>query len=1311
MARKEKVKKEKINKWKLPKEEAKIQAREKRIRRSFRVTRLRALKNTLYWLFGVLSSIGIVAGAVFIGVGVVPISTLVGKDTVSEYVSSNVYDKSIINAILGLEGYTFEDFPIIEKSLKDALGDGNEISAFNDYQKVKKLPVINASYKLEEDSAIPAKNYYYAEPVTGSGGEGALSDEPVAQEFTYHRAFDDNGVLLEIPKEKFIKGELELYLPPLFDLPLVEGLASISTYLDYVKVSDILKIAGVGEGTLVHDIMDGVYIGDFMTPTDEGGFSADTILNNVSLETLGGADMLGDLGNFKFFKEYEKVLAENYPTVELRESKEYITKTESEGEETKFSSEPSQYYIELVAPVPATNETPAVDGEYARAFTDDGEFITQYTLANGETKTYASLAEVECDEGGKLCYANLSQISFSTALSLIGDSILRQDIVGLVSSFGMDIEEDSLIKKLFDGETIESFGKSPEEGGFDFEAIKLSAMLGDYDEKDDGGNFKNKEFYDTLLAITGDKPLREDGESDESYDARVKEAAEKLTVSSLTSEFSLDSVKIGDILDGLDDKTLNLLCSSVNATKKAEFEANPENQGQEYVPVTKDTLSVGDFEHFKVDNIKLSDVLDPPTTENPDQNKTIYDILLNATRPDGVNKEDWTIEDITVNALSKFELNNVQLTAVLPYEEETANSAGTAKLYEILLDVTRPDGVDKEDWTVDDIYISHLKSFETNNILLSSVLKISENEKLYEILVSAIPSTQEKTTEATNITLGDLSRFETDNIKLKSVLEYKEPNGTDKGTRTIYEIILSTKGQKIPDRSDNKYNVPNGDALYQADLDAVIDSVTVKSFDGLDIDEVNLTVVLPNDAEHTDLYKILLDVTRPANLGASEPWTAEDIKIKHLTNFKTDNIKLTSVLEYTEPTGDDKGTKELYEIILSAQKPSLMPSRSDYAEGAQGEQEYNEAIKAAAESVKLSQLKGLDIDEVKLNVVLPNDEGTKDLYDILVDVTRPTDLGASEPWTAEDIKIKNLKSFKTDNIKLSSVLELPSVNSDNETIYKILLEATQADSYEEIKISSLSDFKTEKIRLVNVLPYEVADEQAGTAGTEMLYNVLMDVTNETDYTKITLESLSNFNTEDIKLSTVLGVGKKTGNSILDSLIAKEVSVGNISSAINGMTLYEIYGENCFVTDMPSGYTGEKFSAIEDGNGKITAFERDDVNGTYYLSPSSGIWLMLCFDTTDYSASDLANSDCANYAAHGKPKTYIPSTMTMEQLQNNGSTVAQKVMKAKIGLLIEAGIVSEPNGGFANELIYTLDIAGVIDTLGNINSALIPGLGN
>jgi len=828
----------KVNKNELPRSQAKIHIKEKKYKRAIKGNRLRPLKNFLFWLFGVLSSIGIVFGSVFVALKVIPMSTIVGKDNLNGVVSENVADDSLVDFILNFKNYGFGDFPIIEQSLNDAL-EGKEFGILSKYQHVdtpELIPTtVNGATRYATSEGVDSTKYYCESQPSGFSGM-SQSDEK-----TYVRAFDDNGLLIPALSEKVRNNEqIELYYQPLTNLPVMQALGSIGEYIQFVPVSDILSIVGVNGDTLVNSLFTGIDIGDFMKSPEDGGFSMETMLDRLSIETLGGAELLGDLGNFSFFAGYEAV-------ADKPEVVDGFIKKDGEN----FTSNPALYYV-LVRKA-------AVEGEqdiYARAFTDDGEFITEYYVdENGNvynqkkgTETPA-LAFNDFSQVTDLRYANLSKAPFSQALNLIGESITRQSITGLFSSLGSDVEEGSLISDLFGEYTIADFTKPAEEGGFDINTVQLTKLLGEQTNE-------NKQLYDLLCSVV---------QSEE------KLQAEDLTIGHLLGGLSFDGIIVSEHIT-LDTDTLDLLCSAINPAKRAEYESNLDNTDS-YKVVEPSTLTIGDFKYFNQDDIKMSTILG-----NYESSKELYDVILSAKKEmpekqDGESQTDYDsrvkdkAENLTISSLSGLKPQDIKLTVVL---EETDNE----QLYEILLSVLNiTDDANNiiTNPVATDIKIAHLKGFNAGKIKLSTVLELpsenSKNETIYKILSEATGQVDYSKITVADLNGAESGGFDINNVKLSSVLR---PEKDEK----LYEVL----------------------AEIYPDID-VKKELTIAELSDFDVSGVKLKTVLPQDA-NPEIYKVFGDAL---NLeGVEGKTTAEqlgNVSLKEIEErLNIQHIHLSTVL-------------------------------------------------------------------------------------------------------------------------------------------------------------------------------------------------------------------------------------------------------------------------------------------------------------------------------------------------------------------------------------------------------------------------------
>ena len=147
------------------------------------------------------------------------------------------------------------------------------------------------------------------------------------------------------------------------------------------------------------------------------------------------------------------------------------------------------------------------------------------------------------------------------------------------------------------------------------------------------------------------------------------------------------------------------------------------------------------------------------------------------------------------------------------------------------------------------------------------------------------------------------------------------------------------------------------------------------------------------------------------------------------------------------------------------------------------------------------------------------------------------------------------------NVKLETVYPRSDANK---LLYEILDAAVVDGDSDGIEIGELGTLNTGNISLGSVLPYD--------SSNELLYKVLLESNGDYDYNSSNIEnkvkSLTvgdiSFDPSSVRLETVIG---STDNEILKALCDKGVKVGEIGTAINSLSLYEIYGANCFTKDV------------------------------------------------------------------------------------------------------------------------------------------------
>ena len=1176
--------------------------RERRIRKAFRALKLRGLKNFLFWFFGVFSSIAIIFGSMFIGVKVIPVGTYTkwaGKDS-SEFVSDKIAEKSIFDAFMGLSDYTFSDVPAIEKFVSDILAEtGVDDFVVVDYAALKDVKFMNKDegsdlidevakcIKLNTEakmfSGIKAFTEYQAtdSPVQQDGGSWVVKEGVSKSHYCYAVAnasgnqplntvvnsntqvsYADvfvNGELADALKNKTPEqmAEIKFFYKPVSQLPLLDVVNGLTTVLGRIEITDVLSMVGNGEeiDPLLSKIFGGKSIGNLIADMDVDG-----LLDKLMISDLGNVEeVFGQLGGLPVFSAWEPVPTEKKP--ELVDNKI----TYKEGTE-EFTSNPKLFYYLQ------SGTHGEEDAVYAPAFSDDG--VRVETL----------------DDSTILYYPNLTEVSFSRALAVIGDSIGTLEITELLGTFIDDLGEGDLIYDILEGTSIGELGTN-----FDGDSIMGKITLGTIGGMEALGDLGSiiayKEWREVVTA-----PVVEEGIISADFDASVYYYLSSGTHGASDAEYlPAFNVETGERKAEVADSTKLYYQSGWEIVLVAD--APDTETVSEQVVITKDG---GNF----TSNPRLYYYL--PTGANETDN----DAYVRAFDDDGVRVAEVT--DATV--LYYANLNTVKFDQVT---EIIGDSIGRKKLTTLL----ETFGATIESGSVinnilGDKTVSQVGEITENSIHLTDVLSYGENKKMYDILISALLLTPEKEAGETNespsyqqklqevartITLGSLSELNTDNINLDVVLP-------EASNAKLFSLLRSAN-----DMTDDQ-------------------PVTIGALNGLNIDNVSLTALFEYSGNE-GLYDILLSalvVKDKDNNVISNP-TAEQIKIGHLSSFNKDNIELNLVLP-------ESSNQKLYSIIRSARGLE------------------DDAV------LTLGSLNGMDINNAELSSVLDvpttaNGNKNKTLYDILLQALTVTDTNGNGSSDYDDIKISNLNSFSTNNIKLATVMG----SSVNEKL-KLVLSQASGKEFGEVTVAHLgsSDFDIGKVKLTSVM------------------------------TK-TLDSN----------------GKLTyGNNILDAVLdpvngGNDITINNIGTKIGELSLYDAYGKDCFTTDFNESVdkthdltedTARKFIFDESLNAFVHVTD-EELSTTYagkevyYLHKNDGIWLLICFVSEEYEDDGPNDTD-------GRPERYVISDKKLNDLQD-ASTFKSLFKNATIRQFVDAGIVAE---GDYQDYIYTLNIEGVIDAL-------------
>lgn len=265
----------------------------------------------------------------------------------------------------------------------------------------------------------------------------------------------------------------------------------------------------------------------------------------ASIETVGGADALGSLGELSIFKEWEEIKLESDLPI-LDESGN--VKKDSDT----LLSNPKLYYYDFNASQGGNTPLNAGTKVYERAFSDEGVRIAP--------------------KNATLYFPNLSTIPFLDACEIMGDSIARLPASEVLNSFGEGVK-DGFIGKVLGDKKISDL-KDTNENDFYLkdvldapdERLKeiLTDIYGDYDLIT-VGNLHEFKMDDLHLA----KVLKNPNDNlknvlVDAFEENGVSSYEEITVSMLGKDpsdggFDFNNVKISTVINNTDNPILTAL--------------------------------------------------------------------------------------------------------------------------------------------------------------------------------------------------------------------------------------------------------------------------------------------------------------------------------------------------------------------------------------------------------------------------------------------------------------------------------------------------------------------------------------------------------------------------------------------------------------------------------------------------------------------------------------------------------------------------------------------------------------------------------
>lgn len=349
----------------------------------------------------------------------------------------------------------------------------------------------------------------------------------------------------------------------------------------------------------------------------------------ATIESVGGADILGDFGTLNVFTDEEAVCT--------------VSEVGAGGtlDNTAEDFDAKQYYYK-------TTELDATATlAYKRAFNDDKSLVSEVSELSDEKKATVHIY-----------YPPLEKVKLSELINIFGGAFGRLEINSLLGTFGASNETLT--------EILGEHTKIKDLSDFDVNTVKLTSVLGEYDES-------TKDLYDILSdATNGTLP-------------------EDITIGDLTdADFSINNIKLERVLEKITDTSnpdygknhqlweiLEAAITPANAdgvirvSDFSSFDAYeiklttvlPESGNEKLYKVLKD-LTGENSENIKISHMNGLDTDDMhlKIILEYEGNEKLFEILL-----DGI-PASWGIsdpEDITIGSMSYFDPDRIHLSTVV----------------------------------------------------------------------------------------------------------------------------------------------------------------------------------------------------------------------------------------------------------------------------------------------------------------------------------------------------------------------------------------------------------------------------------------------------------------------------------------------------------------------------------------------------------------------------------------------------------------------------------------------------------------------
>ncbi|MBR2498349.1 MAG: hypothetical protein IKB67_01365 [Clostridia bacterium] len=837
----------------MTREEVKKKIYDKKVKKALRSYRFRPFKNFIFWLTGVLTSVAVVAGAVFVGVKVVPIKTYTGGME-EGYVSEEIASKSILDVLLNYNQYGMSDIPGITNSLVETIAgsiagnyiainaeklstvkfnldkDGGKamiegllnsitlnpeglssinesisnLSIFNEYEETTAPEESNGTLV---DTSLAKLYYCEDKDVEQDNGGNQPASAESAQTVKYVRAYDDSG-------KRLAKANAKLYYPALKDVPILDITQMIDKFVDRIDIGEVVGIVllEVKNRQLFYDFIEALsennveVLESIVNSNEKSKFTIKSVLSEqIDLSELSSISL------YNWGTKVDDAIFEG--KLENGNIKVDADKSSTAGK-TVYMLNPALYYYEVT------------DGDFDRAFDDNGE-------------------RIEASEGKDLYYANLLDTPFSDLKTMLSETINSVNVGELLRDTFKDKlqKENSLTLTLMDslsGKKVSDLDNLATDLLSKFTMDSLNVDLGAFTKLSVFSEWEQVKALD--MPIKSSETQISNGTNPKLYyyvvdNTDVGEGG-KLNDTAYARAFNDD----GSVVEGV---------TSATALYYAKLS---------YVGF----MDMAELMQDRIGALKAIEMLE----------------AFGGASFNGGDLFSLVLGDKTISELGSIFGADIYLYWVMPY------SATTKDTYELILNAMGKEFTDStiqsvaESITIDDLTNTQL---DFNNIPVGEYLDNATLTLICKAINSYRTSAEYKAqhegqagkeVSTSIISIGDMKDFSTDYILLKDVA-----NGMgDNIKELICQLVNETDFDKITVKHLSNMN----------------------SFDG-----VTLNTVLPYE-DNVALYKILLEATTSVDVSALNAvqlkTEAEALSISALSRFNISNVRLATAMPSINPT-------------------------------------------------------------------------------------------------------------------------------------------------------------------------------------------------------------------------------------------------------------------------------------------------------------------------------------------------------------------------------------------------------------------------